>query len=168
MRAVKEIKYWDSCIFLAWLKNEANELIVVEGMEETAKDVDSGTIHLVTSVVTITEVLQGRLDISQKKLFDDFFKRKNVHRVELTLRTATLSHEIRDYYDQQGTVLSTPDCQHLATAIIYKANEFHTLDGSGKKKKGKLVPLSGKIAGKYNLTICQPYSTQGNLFAGIK
>lgn len=167
MKAAKRLIYWDTCIFLAWLKNEPNERGIVEGMEETARDVDNNKIHLVTSVVTITEVLQGRLTPVQSKLFQAFFGRKNVHRVNLDIRIATLSHEIRDYYDQQGTVLSTPDSQHLATAIINNVDEFHTLDGAGKKKKGKLIPLSGNIAGKYNLRICEPYSKQGNLLTGL-
>lgn len=169
MRVAKKLIYWDTCIFLAWLKNEPNKLSVVEGMEETAKAVDNKRVHLVTSVVTITEVLEGRLTAEQSKLFQKFFYRKNVHRINLDIRIATLSHEIRNYYDQQSILLGTPDCQHLATAIINNVDEFHTLDGSGKnsKKKGKLIPLSGIVAGKYKLKICEPYAKQGSLLTGL-
>ena len=167
MKGSKPLKYWDSCIFIAWLKNEPNDQSVIDGMEETVRQVDSGKIRLLTSVVTLTEILEGHMTPDQFKQFQDFFKRKNVQMANHDQRIGTLSQEIRNYHLQQNVKLSTPDCLHLATAIIHNANEFHTLDGSGKKKTGKLIPLSGNVAGKYKLKICEPYAAQGSLLTQL-
>jgi hypothetical protein len=55
----------------------------------------------------------------------------------------------------------------LATAIIHKVDAFYTLDGSGKRKKGTLLPLNGIVAGKYALKILKPQAPQGSLFTGM-
>ena len=164
----KRIIYWDSCIFLAWIFNEQNEAAIMDGIEEIVKQVDQNKLTLITSVVTRTEVLEGKMDDIAKMRFDDLFKRRNVVMISLDHRISDLSHDIRNYYDIRGDKLSTPDCQHIATAILYEANELHTLDGSGKKKKGKILPLSGNILGKHPLKICTPYSDQPSLFSGIE
>jgi hypothetical protein len=64
--------------------------------------------------------------------------------------------------------LSSPDSIRLATAIIFNAEEFHTFDGSGgKKRNGDLLPLSGNVAG-HRLKICVPYADeQGSLLTGV-
>ena len=161
--------YWDTCIFIAWFYDEPqSDIAVTEGMEETVKEVDANKITLITSVVTRTELLENRMPSDVKAKYDALFNRRNVVMISLDHRISDLSAEIREYYDAKGTVLGTIDCQHLATAILYGADEFHTLDGSGKKKKGYLIPLSGTIAGKYTLKICKPYSIQGGLFTGMK
>ena len=164
----KRIIYWDTCIFLAWIFNEPNEPAIVDGIEEIVKQVDANKISLITSVVTRTEVLEGKMDDIAKRRFEDLFKRRNVVMISLDHRISDLSHDIRNYYDIKDIKLSTPDCQHIATAILYEANEFHTLDGSGKKKRGKILPLNGNVMGKHPLKICVPYSDQPNLFTGIK
>ncbi|MGH9898498.1 MAG: type II toxin-antitoxin system VapC family toxin [Pyrinomonadaceae bacterium] len=168
MAAGKRKIYWDACVFLAWLNNEPQiDISVTEGMEKVVKLVDANKVTLMTSVVTRTELLDNRMSAEVKTNFDSLFNRRNVVMITLDLRISDLSHEIRDYYDRQGIKLGTSDCQHLATAILYMADEFHTLDGSGKKKKGKLLPLNGIVAGKYKLRICQPNAEQDTLFPEI-
>ena len=164
MPAKKRKIYWDACVFLAWLYDEQNDVSVIEGMEEIVKQVDANEITLITSVVTRTEILEGRMNPDVKKKFDSLFNRRNVVMINLDHRISDLSHEIRDHHDKQGNKLSTNDCHHLATAIIHGADEFQTLDGSGKKKKGHLIPLSGNVAGKYTLKICAPNTPQAGLF----
>lgn len=160
--------YWDACIFLAWINDEPNELSVVEGIEEMVQDVDSNRVKLITSVVTRTELLDSRMDSEGRKRFDKLFKRRNVVMINLDHRISDLSHDIRDYHDQKGDKLTTPDCQHLATAIIHDVDAFYTLDGSGKKKNGRLLPLNGNVAGKFKLKILKPHASQTNLFTGLK
>lgn len=67
---------------------------------------------------------------------------------------------IREYYENQKEKrkVKTPDATHLATAIIYKANEFHTMDGLQKdgSKHRKLLALSGDKGVDY-LKIVHPY-----------
>lgn len=49
--------------------------------------------------------------------------------------------------------VATPDAIHLATAIIYQADELQTLDGFGKRG---LIRFNGDI-GVQNLKIVAPY-----------
>lgn len=77
---------------------------------------------------------------------------------QLDPRVAQLAHDIRDFYSEPDKRdMGTPDCIHLATAIIYAADEFNTLDGSGKKRRHDLIPLSENImGGKHKLPIRKP------------
>ena len=160
--------YWDACIFLAWFYNEPNEPSVVDGIEEMVRDIDHKRVKLITSIVTKNELLETRMDAVQRAKFDLFFKRRNVVRVDLDDRITDLSHDIRCYYDQKGIVLGSLDTYHLATAIIHEVDTMYTLDGSGKKKKGKLLPLSGNVAGKYKLQILKPQASAINLLTGLR
>ena len=170
MQTTKKKLYWDSCVFLAWIYDEPNEPSIVEGMEEVVRDVDANRIILITSVVTRSEILESRMTPDIKGKFDSLFSRRNVVMIELDHRISDLSHEIRDYYDQREIKLTTSDCHHIATAIKHRADEFQTLDGAGKKKRGKLLPLNGVIAGRYRLKICKPSpsSQQPSLLTIIK
>jgi predicted nucleic acid-binding protein len=159
--------YWDSCIFLAWFYNEPNEPSVVDGIEEMVRDIDNNRAKLITSIITRTELLESRMDDTARARFATLFQRRNVLMINLDHRISDLSHDIRDYYDQRGEKLTTPDCQHLATAIIHKVDFLYTLDGSGKKKKGTLLRLNGVVAGKHALKILKPHACQSNLFTGI-
>lgn len=160
--------YWDSCIFLAWLHAEKSHAVgVMEGIEEMAKEINNGRLVLFTSVMTKTEVLENRLTPHAHGVFSNFFKRHNVSMVAQDERVADRSHEIRDYYDKKKVVLSSTDCVHLATAILYNADCFYTIDGSGKRpRRNDLLPLNGNVAG-YPLTIQMPHCAQGNLLTGV-
>ncbi len=83
-------------------------------------------------------------------------------RMDLTLRKIEGKRlQYRDYYQQRKTTdnlptLTTPDAIHLATAIIYRANEFHTFDEHNETRKRRaLLPLNGNVAG-YPIVVCKP------------
>jgi hypothetical protein len=162
MKADREIIYWDACIFLAWLKDEPCEAGVMEGIEETVKRVHDNEVVLITSIMTQTEVLESKMPKDAQTKFDNVFKRRNVVWINHDTRVGKLSHDIRDYYAQRAISLSSPDSVHLASAILYQADVFHTLDGSGKKKRGHLLPLDGNVAG-HKLKIAKPYKSQLSL-----
>ena len=64
----------------------------------------------------------------------------------------------------RGIKIKTPDATHLATAIIYEAEEFHTLDGGGERQRpSDLLRLNGDVAG-YPLHIRMPVSAPPPLF----
>jgi predicted nucleic acid-binding protein len=155
--------YWDSCAIIAWLMGEKHAAGELEGFEEIVKQVENGKAVLFTSALTKSEVLEGRMTPEQKETFSELFQRKNLVLVEITDRVLTLSKEIREWNPK----ISTPDAIHLATAILYEADEFHTTDGGGKRKRpGDLLPLDGNVAG-HNLKICTPRSDQYNLLRGV-
>lgn len=166
MATSKKNIYWDACVFIAWIyEDKSYGPGVFEGIEFMARDIHSGKSTLFTSVVTKTEVLDNRMSGKAKTRFGNLFKRHNVTMVVQDERIADRSHNIRNHYDKVGYHISTTDAIHLATAIIYKADAFYTLDGAGRKRNGDLLPLDGDVAG-YPLTIVKPDAFQGTMFAG--
>lgn len=102
----------------------------------------------------------GRLSADQKAKYAALMQRMNVTEMAADPRVTDRSSAIREYYNDATPKrsISTPDGIHLATAILYKADEFQTMDGleQGGKKLTKLLALNGDVAG-YNLSIVQPY-----------
>lgn len=158
--------YWDSCLFLTWLKGEDRKPGEAEGIEEVVRLVEGNKAELFTSVMTKAEVLESKMTEEQKHRFTELFKRRNVVEVDLDPRVAKLAQIVREFYLARKTKLSVPDSIHLATAIHYAADEFHTTDGGGeRKRRGDLIPLSGSVAG-HDLKICTPNAKQLRLQLG--
>lgn len=163
--ANKHLIYWDSCIFLAWIKNEQDKgPEVLSGIEELVNHIQKNQIILITSVLTTAEILESTLDDKQAAVFDEVLKRRNVQVVDTTGPIWNLTHDIRNHYKQikDGLhTLSTPDAVHLATAINEGVDVFYTTDeyDDPKKKKRALIPLNGNVAG-YNLRIKKPLTKQ--------
>ena len=153
MPARKPVYYWDSTIFIAWLQDEKRKPGEMEGVYELASEFEKKGIILVTAVTTLTEVLETRITAQAAKTFENFFERRNAILMNTDARIATLARSIRGYYDQRGKNLTTPDCQHLASAIHFRVDEMHTFD------EDDLLPLNGNVAG-YQLVICKPHTPQ--------
>lgn len=80
-----------------------------------------------------------------------------------------LARDLRRYYldkteDYNGLTLGSPDAVHMATAIHYRADVFHTFDANNRTKSGTLglLKLNGDVGG-YNMTISRPRADQLNL-----
>src|SRR5690349_6962543 len=141
-KAGRKTYYWDSSAFIAWLDGgKGHPKDVIAGLEEIAREVNENRAILCTSVMTETEVLQGKLTPEQADKFQNLFKRRNVHSIAVDSRIAKKASEIRNYYNGRGRKLDSPDSIHLATAIIYGVDEFHTLDGDD------LLRLNGDVPG---------------------
>ena len=150
--------YWDSVLFIAWLKNEKRKPGEMEGLAEVVSMIDKKEAVLITSVVTRTEVLESSLSTENRGMFDNLFKRTNCKMVDLNAPIGELAHDIREYYKLQGKNIKTPDCQHLATAIAYECDELHTFD------EDDLLRLDGNIAG-HKLKVCKPKGKQMEMFS---
>jgi predicted nucleic acid-binding protein len=154
--------YWCSCAFILWLNGKGSQ-DDIDGFVDIAKAIEKGEADLFTSALTKTEVLKGKMTVAQRERFTKLFQRRNVVIVDVTTRVLDLSEKIREWNPK----ISTPDAIHLATAILYDADEFHTTDGGGKRKHaGDLIPLSNNVAG-HKLIICKPQASQRNLFSGV-
>jgi predicted nucleic acid-binding protein len=158
--------YWDACIFLHWLSDPVKDKSVVDGIEDVVKMSERGDATIFTSVITRIEVLRGKMadDVADK--FTALFPRA-VEWVNVDPRIAQMAHDIRDFYhapDKRD--MGLPDCIHLATAIIWEADEMHTLDGSSHKlRRHDLIPLSGNVlGGRYKLKIIKPVRVLPLLF----
>lgn len=147
-RPAKKTYYWDTCCFIAWITAKGHPNEVLDGLDDVAKEVTENRAALFTSVITETEILEGKLTPDEISRFQNLFKRRNVNQITLDQRIARRASEIRSYYSQRGIKIKTPDAQHLATALIYGADEFHTLDGGGERQRpSDLLRLNGDVAG---------------------
>jgi predicted nucleic acid-binding protein len=171
MRTGKPIIYWDTSVFLAWIKDENRPNREMDGVNDVAHKILADHVILLTSTLTSAEILESTLNEIAKRRFTDLFKRKNLQRASADERVMELTSKIRDYYQQKKEVdqlptLTTPDAIHLATAILYGASEFHTFDENNEvRKRRALLPLNGNVAG-YPLVICKPpIPPQQNLFS---
>ena len=157
--------YWDTCLFLAWLKDEERKQGEMDGVREVIERSRRREVKLMTSVLTSVEVLSAKIPVGFDTLFSDLLKR--INRVNVDSKVAGLAHELRNFYisrseEFEGKTLSTPDAIHLATAIFYRADEFHTFDEAGSRKSLGLIPLSENVGG-HRLKICKPESRNPQL-----
>lgn len=167
MAGADPLYYWDTCLFLAWIKDEQRKSGEMDGVREVIDRFKRRDVKIITSTLTTVEVLQSRLPIGMDRLFNDFMKR--IQRIGMDSKIAAMAHDIRDYYQREkgrngGKLLTAPDAIHLATAIMYRATEFHTFDdgNSGSSKNLGLLGLSGNVGG-HRLTICKPQARNPGL-----
>jgi predicted nucleic acid-binding protein len=154
MKSGRPVIYWDTCVFIAWLKDEKATWppAIWQGILDVADLVQIGQAILVTSTLIRTEVFLGRLTIEQKQKFAGILRRTNVQEVAPDMRITDRGSTIREKHN-----IKTPDAIHLATAIIYDVDEMHTMDGwHADGKRDGLLALSGSVA-EYNLRITEPY-----------
>lgn len=154
MAGASTLFYWDTCLFLAWLNDEDRKSGEMDGVREVIARHRRREVRLCTSVLTQVEVLQSKIPAGLDPLFLDLMKR--ITRISFDTKIATIAHGIRDHYAKAGgKLLTTPDAIHIATAIHYRVDEFHTFDNNGGTKTLGLLPLSGDVAG-HRLKICKP------------
>lgn len=157
----KELIYWDTSIFIAWLTNEQRAPSETSGIEEVVRLFDGNKITLITSVITRVETLYGLMTSEAEKLYLEALKRPNLEEVEVHRDIAQLAHDIRSYYKSQGRKTpTTVDAIHIATAMWVDAEELHTFDGSGKEPG--MISLNGDDILK-GLKIIAPYVKQPSL-----
>jgi predicted nucleic acid-binding protein len=162
---VEPIYYWDTCLFLAWLKDEERPTGEMDGVREVIERSKRREVRIVTSVLTKVEVLSGSIPVGIDTLFAGLMKR--IHPLSMDTKIAQVAHDLRNYYSLNrdkygGKILSTPDAVHLATAILYRVTEFHTFDRDGDAKNLGLLPLSGDVGGN-RLIICKPQARNPQL-----
>ena len=159
MKTRKRTIYWDTTCWLAWLNDERHwPSDVIIGLQDVVRGVESEEVLLFTSAVTRGEIYQGRLTSQQKDKHAKLLRRTNVIEISADPRVMDRVSTIREYHDARGRKIATADATHLATAVLYKADEFQTMDGlqKGGSKRRKLLALSGDVGG-YNLKVVHPY-----------
>ncbi len=164
MTGIKNLYYWDTCLFCAWLKDEKRDIREMDGVRDIIEKIKKRQASLITSTLTLAEVLPSKCPVGTYELFEDLLKRTTIQVRAVDRKTAKLAGDIRDHYIKNplnGKNLAVPDSIHLATAIISGVAEFHTFDAGkqGKKDTLGLLPISGNVAG-HNLIICKPYTQQ--------
>ena len=87
--------YWDSCLFIAWLKDEQRKTGDMDGVREVIEQAKRREVKLITSVLTLTEVLSSQIPIGIDTLFANLLKRISKQGVDIKI--ATLAHDLRDF-----------------------------------------------------------------------
>jgi predicted nucleic acid-binding protein len=147
MPGADPLYYWDTCLFLAWMKDEHRKSGEMDGVREIIERQKKRDCRIMTSVMTTVEVLQGSIPAGVDTLFAGLMRR--VARVGVDTKVAQMAHDIRNHYQKSdGNKIKVPDALHLATAILHRAEQFHTFDET-------LIALSGDVAGN-KLVICKP------------
>jgi predicted nucleic acid-binding protein len=167
MSGTEKIYYWCACTYLAWLQNEetAHGKECIDALRRIAKDNFEKKNVIITSTITFVEVLSSTLSEENERKFRRSFRHQDHIAYDVDPPIAMKARELRDRFMKHPSnkSLSTPDAIHLATAIIYKSDEFWTLD-SGKKNHRHLglLELNGhEWADK--LTIRRPTVEQPDL-----
>src|SRR5437762_334463 len=129
--------YWDTTCWLAWLNGEGTEtwpLAVVQGIKDVVNEVETNKAVVFMSMFGRGELYQGRLSDEQKNKYAGLTRRRNVREIDPNPRVMDRASQIREYHENENPPrkVKTPDATFLATAIIYEADEFQTMDGLQK------------------------------------
>ncbi|MEQ1718342.1 MAG: type II toxin-antitoxin system VapC family toxin [Hyphomicrobium sp.] len=129
-----EQRYWDSDCFLGWLLEEPDK---VEHCRQVLSAAEDGKILIVTSALTIAEVLalRGHLKIpaADREKVENFFRQEYIVVRNITRRIA---ENARSYVWDFG--VAPKDALHVATAIDAKISLLNTFDKKLTNKSGKI------------------------------
>jgi predicted nucleic acid-binding protein len=129
--------YWDSDPFLAWLQNEAGKVDLCNG---TIKRAAAGEILIVTSALTLAEVLWRRggpkLPADKLALLRKFFRRSYIRVVNVS---RVISEEAQDVV--MNFNIKPKDAIHVATAIHHGIDILETFDEGLLAQSGKVGTL---------------------------
>jgi predicted nucleic acid-binding protein len=143
--------YWDAGVFLALMHNDKPPDDMA-GLLEVVDMADTGEAFVITSVETVTEVLDRPGHPPARERFRKIFERPNYRMVQKSLAIGEKAADLREKVPK----LQAPDATHLATALLYKVDELHTFDGDD------LLKLDGKAVVE-GLKIRKPSAPQKRL-----
>lgn len=129
--------YWDSCCFIDYL-NGTERGKQVRGVVEKAQN---GELQIVTSVLTLTEVLgvKNATEEEKNKIKKAFTPACGILLVDATKH---LAESARDFIWDYGYHKHSKDAVHLATALYvtkYQAiDEIHSFDTDLLKLNGRI------------------------------
>lgn len=116
--------YWDSDCFLSWFKKEADKADKCKG---TILNAEKGNIKLVTSAITLTEVIKLKhkeaIAREHETKIVEFFQHNYII---FNNADRMICENARELIWNNG--LNPKDSIHVATALFLKLTEFHTFD----------------------------------------
>ncbi len=168
MSGINEVVYWDTCIFLADIKGEKHGPLELEGIREQIARLERDELIIVTSSLTIVEVLDCKLSPQQKLRFPELRRNKNLQMQDPDVKIMELAGEIRNFYQIEkqrsgAKSLAVPDAIHVATAIHMKCPVLYSFDTGEKSEHRGILSLTGLIAGKHKLVVDRPKLQQDQI-----
>lgn len=168
--------YWDACCWIGLINQEPDKIVQCEHVISLA---ESGDIEIWTSHFTLAEVYKRKcenadvgLDEAGDRAFEDFISqdRLNVKMVNVDYPVGILARRLLRAHPE---LRKPQDAIHLASALIWRLDEFHTFDGDN------ILPLKGLLERPDGviLHICVPPNPPppaqseprvADLFAGLK
>lgn len=156
----KETRYWDANVFFAYIKQESCwGAEVMDGIDQEVESVYAGRLLIVTSSVTLVEVLRSGLSQDQKDAWTRLFTDRRFQLKDADRRISERAGRIRESHDTRtfdadgnpvpgtGSLMSLGDSIHLATALVCRVDGMRTLDGAGRRKrKFDLLTLDGLLS----------------------
>lgn len=116
--------YVETAPFIYYTEQRAG---YVEKMRVVFTDVDRGRVHVITSVVTLAEILMKRLKENDPTLVrryrEMFYRTQHMTLVPISAGVAESAADLRARYN-----LRTPDALHVATALDAGCDAFLTND----------------------------------------
>ena|ERR1039458_10078918 len=127
-------RYWDSDAFLGYLSGEPDK---APACESVLKAADAGRIIVVTSALTLAEVLYVKghkaMPKDKREMVSQFFKQPYIAVQNVTRRIAEMAREL--YWEHE---IDPKDAIHLATALTYRLPLLNTFDRALIAKSGKV------------------------------
>jgi len=134
MTKIVSRRYWDSSVFLAWLKNEEGNADKCGGVVKLA---EQGKVTIITSALALAEVikLKGKTKILKKdeKLISKFFENEYIAVRSVDRIIAESARHLVWQYN-----IDPKDSIHIATAFNLNLTVFDTFDGNLMKHTLKL------------------------------
>ena len=150
--------YWDACAWLGLLNGETDKS---QALEVVWKRAEKGDVQIWTSAFCIAEVYRVKCEKDWAKLSQDhddqinnMFDQPFVETVQVDTEIARLAKKLLRTHEG----LKKPsDAIHLATAVHWDLEQFHTYDGSD------LLHLDGKVQTDNGgqISICKPDKIDG-------
>lgn len=155
--------YWDTNAWLGLICKEAGRENILSAIWREATK-SKGKIVLLTSVISMVETfrLQSEkqspkpLQASNDRLIEEWFNHEHIELAELDVPIARTSRRLR----REHPLERMADPIHLATALRWNADEFHTWDTG-------ILALNGKLKCEDGSELLLTTPSDGPLFAGL-
>lgn len=122
--------YLESSCFVAFVKNEPGRGATVLRL---LQDAEAGRIQLVTSFITLAEVLRGGADLASGEPFGDeeldhLLRKSQVELVAVERFVAEKTREVRRSVAKLEKKTMTIDAIHIATALVSEVDALYSYD----------------------------------------
>ena len=158
-------EYWDTCLFLAYLRNRPEEQVTVDVIDSLLRRAlaPASDVTIVVSTMVVAELPRRESDDpAQWRAIGDLFlaNHPNVLVVAGSLPIGLRASEI----GTEHPGITPSDAMHIATALVARVDVFLTLDGvrrRGRARRKDLLQYDGLI-GHPRLDIRPPEMPPGS------